>query len=200
MALSGGSLQISTTAKVTGRLSGPGNTAGNTIPPTTRTVSGGGTGETSFGTGSGGGDLFAVGEFVVAASTVFTLDLYAGGVTDNDLVDVFGGSAPFRRLMGLVVEITDDGEDTTSGVRIGGASANEWVGYFEAAGDSLDIFPDGPPFAVGAPAGKDVGSSTKNLAIENLSTTASRIVRVTAGGSRHAAGEWVGFWGFLTYP
>jgi hypothetical protein len=200
MALSGGSLVISTTARAVGRLPGAGNTAANTIAAVTRTVSGGATGTTNFGAGSGYGDLICACEFSIAAGATLTLDLYTGAITASDLTDVFGDAAPFRKLRGLCVEVVDEGADATSGVRVGGASSNEWVGFFETAGDSLDIFPDGPPFAVGSPAGKAVGSTTKNLAIENLSTSAARVVRVTAGGSRFQSGELMGFFGILTYP
>lgn len=198
MPLVGGSLTISTSVKAIGKLAGAGNTAGNTIPPTSRTVSGGASGELSFGTGTGGANLVCAGEFILAASASLEIDLYSGGTTASDLTDVFTGAAPFRLVKGLSVEIVSGG--TASGVRVGGATANEWIGFFEAAGDSLDIFPSGPPFAVGSPAGKAVGATTKKLRIENLSTTASVQVRVTAAGSSWSVGEWTGFWGFLTYP
>lgn len=200
MALSGGSLSVSTTVKAVGRLPGPGNTAANSIPDVTRTVSGGTSGELSFGAGSGKGNLVCMGEFSIAASGTLTLDLYAGGATSSDLTDLYGDAAPFRLVKELVVEIIDEGTDTTSGVRVGGAASQAWVGFFADSSDKLDIFPDGPPYAVGSPAGKAVGSTTNNFKIENLSTTSARVVRVSAGGSRVQAGEWMGFFGLLTYP
>lgn len=199
MALSGGSSQASTSVKITGKLPGPGNTAGNTIPETSRTVAGGGTCTLDFGVGRGRACLHAAGQFQIAAGGTLTLDLYAGGVTADDLTDVFNGSAPFRLVKLLAVDIAGDGDDASSAVRVGGASSNEWVGYFETAGDSLDIYPDGMAFAVAKPAGVAVGSATKNLAIENRSTTAARIVQVSAAGSRYQSGEWTGLWGFMTY-
>ena len=198
MSLAGGSLTVSTSVKAVGKLAGSGNTAANTIPTVSRSITGGTSEVISFGSGSGNGDLVCCGEYSIDESSSITIDLYSGGTTTSDLTDVFGGAAPFRIIRSLVVEITSGGD--ASGVRIGGAASNEWTGYFASAGDQVDIFPSGVPFAVSSPAGKTVGSTTKNLKIANLSTAAAVVVRVTAGGSRYQAGEWMGFWGFMTNP
>jgi hypothetical protein len=60
----------------------------------------------------------------------------------------------------------------TSGVIVGAAASNEWVGFFGASGDTLTIYPSGPPFAVGSPAGVAVGTTTKNLKIANAGAAA----------------------------
>jgi hypothetical protein len=69
------------------------------------------------------------------------------------------------------------------GVRIGGAASNEWVGFFAAAGDKALIFPGGPPFLAGSPAGVAVGTSTKNLLIENLGAVSVTVGIQVAGTS-----------------
>jgi hypothetical protein len=146
-----------------------------------------------YGTGSGFVDRTSVSDRAVAAGSSVTWDLYTG----TDLPGLQDEAAPFRLVKFLKISILSGGD--TSGVRVGGAAADEWVGFFESAGDSLDIFPDGPPFLVGSPAGKAVGSSTKNLKVENLGAS-EVVLRVVVAGSTTAPGEWVGFFGLLTYP
>lgn len=197
MGLVGGSLTISTAVKAVGKLAAQGNTAANSIPDVSRSVSGGTAQTCSFGTGSGAVNIVCSAEYILSASGTLTIDLYSGGVTSSDLPDLFNGAAPFRLVKGLSVEIVDGGD--TSGVRVGGAASNEWVGFFAAAGDKYLIFPGGPSFLGGSPAGVAVTSTTKNLLIENLSTSASVTVRVTAGGTSVVSGQWTGFWSFLTY-
>jgi len=200
MALGGGSMALGTTTRLVGKFNGPGP-AGTTLASVSRILSGGGTAATDFGSGSGYGDLFCVGEFSIAAGGSLTLDLYAGGVVaGTDLTDVYGGSAPFRIVRALVVEIADEGTDATAGVRVGGAASNPAALWFVDTSDKHDIFPDGPPYVGGSPVGKTVSSTVRNFKIENLSTSVARIVRVTAAGSRYQAGEWMGFWGFMTHP
>jgi hypothetical protein len=130
----------------------------------------------------------------IAASSSATWDLYTG----TDLTDLNDGTAAFRTIRFAAVAILQC-EDATSGVRVGGASSNEWVGFFAASGDKQDIFLDGPPWQAGSPAGKAVTSTTKNLKVENLSTTKEVIVLVVLGGSIQVSGGLMGVLG-LTYP
>ncbi len=146
-----------------------------------------------FGTGAGAIDRTSVSDRAIPAASSVTYDLYTG----TDLPGLQDEAAPFRLVKFLKVSITSGGDAT--GVRVGGAAADEWVGFFVAAGDKLDIFPGGPPYLAGSPAGKAVGSSTKNLKIENLGAS-EVVVRIVVGGSVVAAGAWVGFFGILTYP
>jgi hypothetical protein len=145
-----------------------------------------------FGTGSGRFDRLTLSDRSILPGASATWDLYTG----TDLLGLAGETCAFRTVRQVKVSIVSGGD--TSGVRVGGAASDEWVGFFESAGDSLDIFPDGPPFWVGSPAGKAVGASTKNLKVENLGA-AEVVVRVLIAGAISAAGEWMGF-GLLTYP
>lgn len=146
----------------------------------------------NFGVGSGYVDRSCVKDIAIPAGSSVTLDLYTG----TDLPALQEEAAPLRRVKFLKVAVLSGGD--TSGVRIGGAASDEWVGYFAAAGDKFDIFPGGPPFSVGSPAGKDVGATTKNFKMENLGA-AEVVLRVSAGGSVVAPGAWTGFFGLLTY-
>lgn len=147
-----------------------------------------------YGTGSGYIDREIITDRAIPASSSVTYDLYTG----TDLVGLQDESAPFRTVKYLEISVLSGGD--TSGVRIGGAASNEWVGFFVAAGDKQDIFPSGPPFVVGSPAGKAVTSTTKNLKIENLGA-AEVVVRIVIGGSINPPGGFTGlFGGLLTYP
>lgn len=145
-----------------------------------------------FGTGSGRFDRSPVSDRAIPAGSSVTYDLYTG----TDLPGLQDEAAPFRTVKYLKISIVSGGD--TSGVRVGGAASNEWVGFFVAAGDKQDIFPGGPPYLAGSPAGKAVGSSTKNLKIENLGVV-EVVVRIVLAGSIVSVGEWMGF-SLLTYP
>jgi hypothetical protein len=190
-------MSTATTVAVTGRLGAPGTALDKSLPARTAAPSNSDSAALSFGSGSGRAEVYCDGEYLLAAGASITLNLYDGGTTSSDLTTVFGAAANLRTLKQLAVCITDAGD--TAGVTIGAASSNEFVGYFGAAGDTITIFPDGPPFTVGSPAGKPVGSSTKNLKILNNGAVEVRVA-VFAAGSGFAAGYWTGFWGFLTYP
>jgi hypothetical protein len=144
-----------------------------------------------YGAGSGYVDRTTVSNRAIPASSSVTYDLYTG----TDLRGPAGETTPLRLVKYLEISVVSGG--TSSGVRIGGASSNEWVGFFAAAGDMADLFPGGPAFAVGSPAGKAVGSTTKNLKIENLGTS-EVVVRIVTGGSIIAGGYLMGLLG-LTY-
>ena len=196
MGLINGSLTVATTVSVTGRLAPPGTAINNPLPARSVNSTGGASQSLSFGTTSGRADVFCDGQYLLAAGASLTLNLYDGGATDSDLLTVFKTAANLRVLKSLVVSIVDGGD--TAGVTIGAASSNEFVGYFGAAGDTLTIYPDGPSYAVGSPAGKAVGSSTKNVKILNNGAV-EVTVQVFAAGATVATGYWTGFWGFLTY-
>lgn len=154
-----------------------------------RTVAG--VADLPFGVDSGLVDTVVCQSRSLTAGATATYDLYTG--TDLQQPD---GAAAFRLVKYLAVFIEDGGD--TSGVRIGGASSNEWVGFFAAAGDKHDIFPGGPPYQAGSPDGVAVGSSTKNLKIENRGAV-EVIVTVVVGGNVLTAGMWTGIL-LWTYP
>lgn len=131
----------------------------------------------AFGTASGQVDLISCSDRTIAATTTATYDLYTG----TDLKDLSGLTCAFRKVKMVQVSIVDGG--TATGVRIGGAAANAWVAFFADATDKSLIFPSGPPFLQGSPAGVAVGSSTKNLLVENLGASPVTVRIVIAGTS-----------------
>lgn len=176
MALNNGSMTVSVTTKCSGSIASQGNAPANAVSPPAVSPSSGRTQALAYGTGSGQADIYVCAEVQINATSSATYDLYTG----TDLRDLFGGAAPFRKIKSLVVEVRSGGD--TAGVAVGGASSNEWAGFFAAAGDKLKIFPSGIPFAVGSPAGVAVGASTCNLKIENLGAVAV-VLRICAGGT-----------------
>lgn len=196
--MNGGSFQLSVSVKVSGSIPAPGNTPTNTIPDAQKTVGGGSTQTVSYGTGSGKGDSFCSAEFAIAPGATLTLDLYAGGVDDEDLPDLFRHAAPLRVVRSVVVAI-GTGTGDASGVRVGGAAADEWQGWFVQAGGQQDIFPGGAPFVQGSPAGKEVTATARNLAIENLSASEYVRVRVSLAGGKITSGMSMGTLGGV-YP
>lgn len=176
MALTDCSFAVSLTVKATGTIAAQGNAVSNAVTDPTTGASGGSTQSLSYGTTSGKADIVAVAEVDIAGAASATYDLYTG----TDIKDLFGGTAAFRKIKSLVVQIMSGGD--TSGVIVGAAASNEWVGFFGASGDTLTIYPSGPPFVVGSPAGVAVGSSTKNLKIANAGAASARI-RISIAGT-----------------
>lgn len=191
MGYSSGSMQLSGSGKVTGSIPAQGGAAANQM---TAAISV--TAATSlalrFGVGSGAANLFCSYTVALAAGASFTADLYTG----TDIRDLHGNTAPFRIVRGVEVAIIDGGD--TTGVRVGGAASDEWIGYFVAAGDKQDIYPDGAPWCGSSPAGKAVTASVKNFKVENRSAVETTI-RILLAGSTFQSGEWVGLLGLLTY-
>lgn len=149
----------------------------------------------SFGTAEGEVDTIVVQDRSLTASGTATYDLYTG----TDLLDINSGNAPFRRVRYFGVAVISGGD--SSGVAIGAASSNIWVGFFSDSSDKHKIYPDGPAYQGGSPAGATVTSTTKNIKFENLSTSASVVIRIVVGGTIFAAGEFRGFYlPTLTYP
>jgi len=148
-----------------------------------------------FGTGDETFDRVTVSDRAVPAGSSVTWDLYTG----TDLLGPAGEVCAFRTIREVVISIVSGG---ASGIRIGGASSNEWPGWFAAAGDKRDIYAGGPPFWDGDPqGGKVVTSAAKNLKVENLSSSVECVVRVAIVGSAFNSGMPLG--GLLlalTYP
>lgn len=146
-----------------------------------------------YGTGTGRIDHTTHSDRVLAPGASATYDIYVG----TDLKDLGGLTCAFRKVRYLKIAIVDGGD--TSGVRIGAAAANEWVGFFAAAGDMYKIFPDGPPLEGGSPAGVAVTSTTKNLKIENLGAV-NVTVRIVITGTAHTSGSAGGWCWLWTHP
>lgn len=145
-----------------------------------------------FGTTLSQVDTIVFQDRVLAPGASATYDIYTG----TDLLDINSETAPYRTLRYFSVFIVSGGD--TSGVRVGGASSNEFQGWFGNAGDQQDVFPSGPPLQQGDPTGKTVGSSNKNIKIANLGA-ANVTVRIALGGTVQVSGGLMGILG-LTYP
>lgn len=178
MALTDCSLSLSASLLATARVAAQGNAPTNVITAPFAKLSRAFTQALSFGTTSGKADIVAATNVQINATSSATYDLYTG----TDIKELLSGaSAPFRKVKAVMVAITAGGD--TSGVRVGGAASDEWVGFFVASGDKMDIFPSGPPFIAGSPAGVAVGASTKNLKVENLGAAAVSLLIVVVGTS-----------------
>lgn len=178
MALTDCSLALTVNLLATARVAAQGNAPTNVITAPFARINRADTQSLAYGTASGKADIIAATNVEIGATSSATYDLYTG----SDIKELLSGAtAPFRKIKAVGIAITAGGD--TSGVRIGGAASDEWVGFFVAAGDKMDIFPSGPPFVVGSPAGKTVGNTTKNLKIENLGAAAVSLLIVIAGTS-----------------
>ena len=196
MGFSAGRVEVTTTVKVSATVPAQGNAPGNSLPTPTNQPSGTATQSLTFGTSSGKVNVFCVGQYIIAASSSLTLNLYDGGVTTSDLTTVFGAAANLRNVKQLSVRVVDGG--STSGVSVGAAAANPWAGFFGDTSDIVKVFPSGIPLTLGSPDGVTVTSTTKNLKLANNSTTASVTVEVFVNGTTVEAGYAMGVLG-LTY-
>jgi len=176
MAMTDGYLRASTSLRVKGVFP-PQGVTGSLSSHTINQAAGVTVGTLTYGTTSGKVDLIVVQDRTLTATTAATYDLYTGG----DLKDLDGLTAALRKVKYVQVSIVSGGD--SSGVRVGGAASDEWVGFFAAAGDMHLIFPSGPPFLGGSPAGKAVGAATKNLKVENLGAVSVTVRIVIAGTS-----------------
>lgn len=129
----------------------------------------------TYGTTSGKCDVIVCQDRTLTATSSATYDLYTG----TDLKDLDGQTAAFRKVKLIIVEIVDGGDAT--GVRVGGAASDTWVSFFANTSDMSLIFPGGLPYTGSSPAGVAVGSSTKNLKIENLGAVSATVRIVIAG-------------------
>lgn len=130
----------------------------------------------TFGTTSGKVDLVTCSDRTLLTTASATYDLYTG----TDLKDLDGLTCAFRKIKFIQISIVSGGDAT--GIRIGGAASNQWVAFFADVSDKALIFPSGPPFVQGSPAGVAVGATTCNLKIENLSAV-SVTLRILIGGT-----------------
>lgn len=117
----------------------------------------------AFGTGSGQADILILTTRPLANGASETIDLYAG----TTLKDVFGENAPLRKVKSIMVWVESGGD--AAGVVVGGATSNGWIGFFADKTDKAKVFPSGPPYLAGSPAGVAVETpSDLNLRVENL--------------------------------
>jgi hypothetical protein len=169
--MTGGTWSLSTAVRATGVLTPANQTKGARVSLADRI------GQTlTYGTTSGTADIQCYQTRTIAATTTLTLDLYTG----TDLKDIFGDTAALRKVKSLCVWVDSGGD--TAGVRVGGAASDTWVAFFANTSDKHLIFPSGPAYLGGSPAGVAVGTTTKNLLIENLGAV-SVVVGIAVAGT-----------------
>ncbi len=179
MALTAGALNVSASVNVTGATIAPQGTASsNSLSSPTANASGSGGQSTVFGTTNAGEcDILCAGEFTLASAATLTLDLYVG----TDFKNLFGQTAAFRKLRSIVVAISSGGD--AAGLRIGNAASVPCGLFFGAVTQTWTIFPSGPPFLGGSPAGVTLTTMAKNLMIENTSAVSITFKLFLAGTS-----------------
>jgi hypothetical protein len=131
----------------------------------------------TFGTTSGKVDLITCSDRTLTAGAAATYDLYTG----TDLVDLGGLTCALRKVKFIQITITTGGD--AAGVTVGNAAADGWAGFFGAAAHTYTIFPGGPAFGGGSPAGVAVGASAKNLKVLNNGAVSVTVRIVIAGTS-----------------
>ncbi|MBN9522495.1 hypothetical protein J0H58_28900 [bacterium] len=131
-----------------------------------------------FGTAGGRGDLHVVRTVTVAAGAGATLDLY-----DGSLLDVFGQPAPFRTLRAVAVWV--DGGGDAAGVDVGadGVVATPAPLFLKGTTPRATVYPGGPAYSAGSPAGLPVSAGAKNLLIHNPGAAAVTVIVALAGAS-----------------
>jgi hypothetical protein len=130
----------------------------------------------AFGTGSGRCDLIVVETRTLAAGVNESLNLY-----DGSLIGIDGLPAPFRKLKGLFVWVSSDGD--AAGVTIGSAGTNPHALFFGAATHTWTIFPGGPGLSGGNPAGVTVDATHNALKVLNNGAVAVTYGVALAGTS-----------------
>lgn len=176
MAMTTGALTASTACAVTGTYP-PEGVPGKLASTRVSQAAGVDVETLKFGTGPGQVDLITCSDRTIGPGGAATYDLYTG----TDLRDLAGLVCALRRVKYVQVGIVSGGDG--AGVRVGGAGAATWAGFFAAAGDKALIFPGGPPYLGGAPAGVAVGPTAKNLQVENPGAVAVTVRIVVAGTS-----------------
>lgn len=135
----------------------------------------------TFGTASGLVDLITCSDRTYTAAGGATPSVTYDLFTGTDLKDLDGQTCAFRKVKFIQVSIVSGGD--AAGIRIGGAAADAWTAFFSAITHKALIFPSGPAYVGGSPAGVAVGTLTKNLFIENLSAVAVTVRILIAGSS-----------------
>lgn len=173
--MNNGSLTASVGLRVSGTKAPQGTATTSTLPSPDAGASAGVEARWTYGTGSGQVDLIVAQDRTLNATTAETLNLYDGTVKD-----LFGDAAAFRKLKFLGVWVVTGGD--SAGVAVGGAASNATAAFFADATDKVKVFPSGPGFQTGSPAGVTVGATTCNLKVENLGAVAVTY-RLVLGGT-----------------
>jgi len=172
----GGQWALSTSIRASGIYNPQGATTSTLRPGALSATGAAPTQKLAYGTATGQVNLIVAQDRAIAATTAVLFDLYTG----TDLKDLAGLTAAFRHLRSIAVWIVSGGD--TTGIRMGGAGLNESTLWFEAVGDMMRIYPGGPPFLQGSPAGVVIDATHKMLKVENLGAVAAT-VRVQIAGA-----------------
>lgn len=154
--MTGGSFLLTVSARAAGVLTPANQPRGASV-----TLSDGARQSLTYGTSSGMADILVFQTRTLTAGASATYDLYTG----TDLKDVIGDTAAFRKLKTVFVWVDSGGD--TAGVTIGNAASNGNAFYLGAAAQTTTIFPGGPGYTNGSPAGIAVGATTCNVKILN---------------------------------
>ena len=115
----------------------------------------------------------------IAASGTLNLDLYDAS---TPLLDILGNTCAFRHVKQMIIWIVP-GTGDVSGVTIGAAGSNPWLGPLGGTTPTFTIYPGGLPFCGGEPTVGLVVSSTHGqlLLTNNSSSVAAQLQIVVAG-------------------
>lgn len=132
----------------------------------------------AYGTGSGQCDLEVVTTRTITAGSSATLDLYDGSV-----LDVFGLPAAFRTLRALAVWVQSGGD--ASGVDVGddGVVSNPARSFLKGTSPRFSVFPSGPAYSAGSPAGVVVDATHRNLKVVNAGAVSVTVLVALAGAT-----------------
>jgi hypothetical protein len=131
-----------------------------------------------YGTASGQCNLQVVTKATLAAGASTTLDLYGGSV-----LDIFGAAAAFRELRAVVVWVESGGDSTGVVVGDDGVVTNPAPLFLSGTTPRVTVYPSGPAFSAGSPAGATVDATHKNLKITNAGAVAVTVVVALSGSN-----------------
>ena len=177
--LTGGSIQGATSIQVKGTAAPQGTASSTTLQSLTTTVTGSAQESLTYGTATGQVNLIVAQDRTLAASSNETLDLYG---STTPLADIFGANALFRHIKYIAIYIVSGGD--VSGLQIGNAGSNPFLGPFGGTSPTVLIYPNGPGFQVGEPTvGWAVTTAAGQLKITNESSSVSVNYRIVIGGT-----------------
>lgn len=171
--MTAGSWRLTTTVRAAGALLPAGG-----LRPVPARLAAGPTQALGFGAAAGRADLHVVTTAVIAAGGSATLNLYDGSVPD-----VFGQPAPFRTLRSVAVWVSAGGD--AAGVDVGsdGVVADPAPLFLKGTNPRATVYPGGPAFSGGSPAGLAVAAGAKNLLLKNAGAAGVTVVVALAGGT-----------------
>lgn len=196
MGIIAATLSFDTSVRLSSRLEAAGNSPINSLPEPSASANISTSGAYVFGVSESQINRPCVGQYIIAAGASLTLNFYDGGVTSSDLTTPYGEAARLLLARFVYVSLVDGGDD--SGVTIGNAASNAFVGGFGASTHTKTIYPGGAPYMDVSPVGFTVSSTQKNLKILNNGAEPV-VVNVVVTGSNITTGMATGLMGPPTY-